>query len=422
MRSARWALLVATLAVPVLAAGQIPPDEYRARRASLRSALPDGVTLLFGRTSQESDELRSGFVQEANFLYLTGWKEPGAVLMLAPPDGETLFLPARDQNREKYYGRTAVPQDPDAGSPAGISRVLPAESLEAQLFRALESLPKVYTLLDSPPAAKLKALLPLREVADASGAAGKLRLRKSPREVELIRRSLDATIQAHRESWKRIEPGVFEYQVAAATVAAYLDRGCERSAYAPIVASGANATILHYSANHRRMERGDLVLMDAGAECSSYASDMTRTLPVGGRFTPRQLELYRAVLGAQEAVIRAVRPGMVFSRDLPDSLTRIAQEYLDAHGKDAAGNPLGRYLTHLVGHHVGLGVHDTGGLATSGPLAAGMVITVEPGIYIPEEGIGIRIEDMLLVTEQGAEVLSSSLPKKPEELERALAR
>jgi Xaa-Pro aminopeptidase len=419
---ARWALVVATLAGPTLGADAIPQDEYRARRAALCAALPAGVTLLFGRTARESDELRSGFVQGANFLYLTGWREPGAILMLAPPGEETLFLPARDPNREKYYGRGASPQDPDAGSLTGVGRVLHVESLEAQLFRALESRPNVYTLLGSPSGERLKTMLPLREVADASDAIGRLRLRKSPREVELIRRSLDATIQAHREAWKRIAGGVFEFQVAAAAVGAYLDRGCERSAYTPIVASGPNATILHYSSNTRRMERGDLVLMDAGAECASYAADMTRTLPVSGRFTPRQLELYRAVLGAQEAVIRAVRPGMVFSRDLPDSLTRIAQEYLDAHGRDAAGNPLGRHLTHLVGHHVGLEVHDAGSLTSSGPLAAGMVITVEPGVYIPEEGIGIRIEDMLLVTERGAEVLSSSLPKEPEELERALAR
>jgi Xaa-Pro aminopeptidase len=188
------------------------------------------------------------------------------------------------------------------------------------------------------------------------------------------------------------------------------------------VASGPNATILHYSSNARRMERGDMVLVDAGAECSGYAADLTRTLPVSGKFTPRQLELYRAVLGAQQAVIRAVKPGMVFSRDAPDSLTRIATDYLDAHGKDAQGNPLGRYLTHLVGHHAGLEVHDAGNLTTSGPLAPGMVITIEPGLYIKEEGIGIRIEDMLLVTETGAEVLSSSLPKEPEEIERALSR
>jgi Xaa-Pro aminopeptidase len=190
----------------------------------------------------------------------------------------------------------------------------------------------------------------------------------------------------------------------------------------PIVASGPNATLLHYAAKSRRIGRGELILIDAGAECAGYAADLTRTVPVDGKFTPRQLELYRAVLGAQKEVIKAVRPGMVFDRDAPLSLTRIAREYLNAHGKDRAGNPLGTRLTHLVGHHVGLEVHDAGRLSTFGPLEAGMVITVEPGVYIEEEAIGIRIEDMVLVTETGAEVLSLALPKEPGEIERALSK
>ena len=400
MLALRLSIAVAVLAGLAAAADTIPQEEYRARREALRKSLADGVTVLIGEIERKGDEPRSGFVQEANFLYLTGWKEPGAILLLAPPSEETLFLPARNAAQERYVGRRAGADDANIRSVTGFERVLPAESLEARLSQALES----------------------RQKVDASEAIWRLRLKKSPREVELIRKSIEATIKAHRAAWRRVQPGLFEYQVAAAIVGSYLDRGCERSAYVPVVASGPNATLLHYAVKSRRIERGELVLIDAGAECSSYAADLTRTVPADGKFTLRQLELYRAVLGAQKEVIKAVKPGMVFDRDTPLSLTRIASEYLNAHGKDQAGNPLGTRLTHLVGHHVGLEVHDAGRLSTSGPLEAGMVITIEPGVYIEEEAIGIRIEDMVLVTEKGAEVLSSALPKEPEEIERALSK
>lgn len=384
--------MAAVLAGLAFGGDAIPQQEYRARREVLRKSLAGGVAALFGESEKEGDELRSGFVQEANFLYLTGWKEPGAILLLGPPAGEILFLPARNSNRERYVGRRASAEDANIRAVTGFEQVLPAESFESP------------------------------QKVDAAEAVGRLRLKKSPREVELIRKSIAATVQAHRAAWRRIRPGLFEYQVAATIVGSYLNAGCERGAFVPIVASGPSATLLHYTAKSRRIGRGELILIDAGAECSSYAADLTRTVPVDGKFTPRQLELYRAVLGAQKEVIRAVRPGMVFDRDAPLSLTRIARDYLNTHGKDRAGNPLGTRLTHLVGHHVGLEVHDAGRLSTSGPLEAGMVITVEPGVYIEEEAIGIRIEDMVLVTEKGAQVLSLALPKEPGEIERALSK
>ena len=392
MPALRIGVVAAVLAGLAFGADAIPQQEYRARREALRKSLAGGVAVLYGESEKGEDELRSGFAQEANFLYLTGWKEPGAILLVGPPADETLFLPARNPNRERYVGRRACAEDADLSAVTGFEQVLPVESFVS------------------------------RQTVDVAEAIGRLRLKKSPREIELIRKSIAATVQAHRAAWRRIRPGLFEYQVAATIVGSYLDAGCERSAFVPIVASGPNATLLHYTAKSRRIGRGELILIDAGAECSGYAADLTRTVPVDGKFTPRQLDLYRAVLGAQQEVIKAIRPGMVFDRDAPSSLTRIAREYLNAHGKDRAGNPLGTHLTHLVGHHVGLEVHDAGRLSTSGPLEAGMVITVEPGVYIEEEAIGIRIEDMVLVTETGAEVLSLALPKEPGEIERALSK
>ena len=169
------------------------------------------------------------------------------------------------------------------------------------------------------------------------------------------------------------------------------------------------------------MDSGELVLMDVAAECSMYASDITRTVPVNGKFTPRQRELYDVVLGAQKAAIAAIKPGvMLGSSKNKIGLQKIAADYIDSHGKDEKGNSLGKYFIHGLGHHVGLDVHDATDPAL--PLEAGMIITIEPGVYLPQEGIGIRIEDVVLVTENGAKVLSSSLPREVNEIEKAMAR
>jgi Xaa-Pro aminopeptidase len=161
-------------------------------------------------------------------------------------------------------------------------------------------------------------------------------------------------------------------------------------------------------------------VMDAAAECDGYAADITRTVPASGAFSVRQREIYKIVLGAQQAVIAAVKPGMQLAvKDGPASLYRIAYNYIDSHGKDREGRSLGRYFTHGIGHQVGLDVHDADVPDTA--LSENMVITVEPGIYIPEENLGVRIEDMVLVTSSGAKVLSSALPKEPEAVERAIS-
>jgi Xaa-Pro aminopeptidase len=240
-------------------------------------------------------------------------------------------------------------------------------------------------------------------------------MHKSPEELALIQRSVDVTLKAHRAAWKRAAPGVYEYQVAATMAAVYFDAGCERHAYAPIVGSGPNTTVLHYARNARRMDRGELLLMDVGAECAGYAADITRTIPVGARFSKRQREIYEIVLSAQNAVIAAIKPGLPFG-----DLSKIARDYIDTHGKDLHGEPLGKYFTHGVSHHVGLDVHDATDF--SQPLAEGNVITVEPGVYIPDENIGIRIEDMVQVTKDGAKLMSGALPRDPGEIEKALGR
>jgi Xaa-Pro aminopeptidase len=163
------------------------------------------------------------------------------------------------------------------------------------------------------------------------------------------------------------------------------------------------------------MDSGEVVVMDVGAECSDYATDITRTVPTNGKFTARQKEIYEIVLGAQKAAIAAIKPGVRLRTNDGPSLHQIAADYINSHGKDLHGEKLGKYFTHGLGHHVGLDVHD---LSDNTPLKAGMVITIEPGIYIPEENIGVRIEDTLVVTEDGARNMSGALPREPGDIEK----
>ena len=408
--------------------------QYRARRVELRKSLRDGVIVLFGRAEQDED-LRTGFFQESNFYYLTGWREPGAILVLAPlPEDaqapafaarerlprEILFLPSRNPEMEKWTGRKTAPDDLNAREITGFDAVMPAEKFEAQLRDLLEAYARIYTLSDQPAAARLRQLAPLRDIANAAPAIAKLRMAKSSEEIALIQHSTDVTLAAHRAAWQRAAPGLYEYQIAGAMAETYADAGCERSAYAPIVGSGPNSVYLHYSRNGRRMDGGEVLLMDVAAECAGYASDITRTIPVGGKFTARQREIYEIVLGAQKAAIAAVKPGMTLSKTAPNTLYKIAYDYINSHGKDLHGEPLGKYFTHGIGHHVGLDVHDASD--PSAPLEAGMVITIEPGIYIPEENLGVRIEDVVLVTKNGGKVMSAALPREPGEIEKLVGR
>ena len=405
-----------------MAAG-ISPREYQERRAELRKSL-DGVMVLFG--ADESDDLHTSFFQESNFLYLSGWREPGAVMLLTQQT-EILFLPARDPRMELYTGRKLDPGDPEAPKQAGFERVMPKSALQSAFLGVIETAPRVYTMPGDLRGQKLKSLAVFHDEADASQVIARLRIVKSPAEIELIAKSTDATVAAHLAGWKKTRPGVWEYEIAATMTNVYFERGCERNAYWPIVGSGPNSVILHYSANHRRLDSGETVVADVGAECSDYATDVTRTVPAGGKFTPRQRELYEIVLGAQKAAIAAIKPGMRLRGDGSTSqqtsqqtLHQIAYDYINTHGHDLHGQPLGKYFVHGLGHYVGLDVHDPGDPAA--PLKAGTVITIEPGIYIPEENIGIRIEDTVVVTEDGCKVLSAALPREIADIEKLVGK
>jgi Xaa-Pro aminopeptidase len=331
-----------------------------------------------------------------------------------------LFLPQRNPDQEKWTGRKIAPDEEHVRENTGFDAVMPAEKFEAELRDMLQAYARIYTLTDQTASARLKQLAPLRDIANAAPGIAKLRMAKSPEEIALIQHATDVTLAAHRAAWQRAAPGLYEYQVAAAMTETYADAGCERSAYAPIVGSGPNSVYLHYSRNGRRMDAGEVLLMDVAAECAGYASDITRTIPVAGKFTARQREIYDIVLGAQKAAIAAVKPGMTLSKTAPNTLYKVAYDYINSHGKDLHGERLGKYFTHGIGHHVGLDVHDASDPGAT--LEAGMVITIEPGIYIPEENLGVRIEDVVVVTEHGGKVLSAALPREPGEIEKLVGR
>ncbi|HSC78619.1 MAG TPA: Xaa-Pro peptidase family protein [Candidatus Acidoferrales bacterium] len=445
--ASRFVLFALTLLLCLATAAAENPRqrEYAQRRARVLEQA-DAPVVLFGYAAEdfsladpERKSPQTTFRQEENFYYLTGVRQEGAALLLVPqtPEAkaaglaaETLYLAPRDRRREHWDGIRLGPDDPDVAQQTGFAQVKTTAALRADLEKAATLFPEFFTLF--PPSgaepakthagrwlAWLKELLPHTGMQSARGTLGTMRQVKSESEQALMRTSIERSLEAHREAMRAMRPGMYEYEIASLMAYTFERGGCERPAYPPIVGSGPNSTVLHHAEPRRQMQAGEVVVIDVGAECAGYAADITRTLPTSGKFSARQREIYEIVLGAQNAAIAAVKPGMTMARTGENSLYRIAFDYINTHGKDLKGEPLGKYFTHGLGHHVGLQVHDAGD--PNRPLDPGMIVTIEPGIYIPEENLGARIEDMVLVTEKGAVLLSSSLPRTVEEVERAMA-
>jgi Xaa-Pro aminopeptidase len=265
----------------------------------------------------------------------------------------------------------------------------------------------------------LQLAVPQTKLKDIRGAVEAIRAVKSPGELAFLKKAIDLSLDAHFEAMKMMRTGLYEYQIAAKMVEVHAMGGSEAEGYAPIVGAGSNSTALHYDKLARKIADGDVVVLDVGAQFSGYSADITRTLPANGKFTPRQREIYDVVFGAQNAVFAALKPGMNFCKSGDNSLYKISYDYINSHGKDLHGKRLGQYYIHGLGHHIGLNVHDPG--ESCKPLAPGMVVTVEPGIYIPEENLGVRIEDDVLITDTGFELLSKRLPRGPAEIEKIMA-
>ncbi len=411
-------------------------SDYRERRVALSKNMNGGTLILFGGTEPEGQNDLFGFRQNDDFYYLTGWAEPGAALVVSPasdnrPYTEVLFLPKHNLTQEKWTGPKLGPENPDAARITGFDRVQPLDNIHDELAQIFpQPRAQIYTDMGegSPSTGPREWLRRTNSFpnytswADAKPLIARLRMVKDSGELQFITHATDASEAGHRAALKAIHPGATEREIASLIVYEYSKRGCERSAYAPIVGSGLYSTVLHYSEDSGTMQSGDVVVMDVGGEYSMYATDITRTAPVNGKFSQRQREIYDLVLQAQEAAIKAFQPGRSkLTGNGPDSLYKVAMDYINAHGKDLHGQPLGKYFIHGLGHHVGLNVHDASD--TTVPLDRGMVFTLEPGIYIPEEKLGVRIEDMFYIDQNGKLVmLTHDLPRTADEVEKAMAK
>jgi Xaa-Pro aminopeptidase len=432
------------LTIPGRALERQPNADYRARRVALSRKTSGGAVVLFAAVEAEGPDNLYGFRQDNNFYYLTGLNQPGAAVLIAPevasdgagpahPYTEILFLPERNYSQEKWTGPKLGPGDPEARKLTGFDRVEALDKLRDALVRLLPQ-PRATVYSDLPAFREASAsATPLEwlrranafpvyiSLQDVKPILEGMRRVKDAGEVALIRKATEASMAGHLAAMRAMKPGISERQIEALVEYEFQKRGCERPAYAPIVGAGSNSTVLHYSEDSATIQAGDVVVIDAGGEYSMYATDITRTLPATGKFTPRQREIYNIVLGAQEAAIKAFRAGhSTMTGDGADTLYSAAYSYLNTHGKDLHGKPLGQYFVHGLGHFVGLSVHDVGG--TTVPLDRGMVFTIEPGIYIAEEKLGVRIEDMFYVDENGGLVqLTAGLPRTAEEVEAAMA-
>src|SRR5882762_267570 len=417
-----------------------PNSVYAERRAKL-PAHADGPIVLWGFTGREEVSQAYLFAQEENFYYLTGHNEEGAGLIILPASQkgdvpnvarETLFLPAKNPQKEKWNGVRMSPSDPGIEARTGFAAVKTFDSdFRSVVENLAKAFPNFYTILPYQkelggyPHEKavvdwLQLAVPQAKLKDIRAQISALRQIKSPGEIAFLKQAIGLSVDSHLEAMKIMRPGLYEYQVGAKMVEIHAWGGSEAEGYAPIVGAGPNSTALHYDKLSRKIEDGDIVVLDVGAQYSGYSADITRTLPANGKFTPRQREIYDIVLGAQNAAIGALKPGMDFCSKSDKSVQKIAYNYINSHGKDLHGKSLGSYFIHGLGHHIGLNVHDPGDHCV--PFQPGMIITIEPGIYIPEENLGVRIEDDALITESGYKLLSERLPRDPVEIEKIMTQ
>ena len=435
-------VLVAVAAMPALhALEKQPAGVYHARRVALAARLHGGVAVLFAAEEPLLD--LTPYRQDEDFYYLTGWTEPGAALMVvadAPKAAEPrtykeiLFLPSRDLRMEKYTGIKLDAASAGVAQATGVDAVEPMTELPAALNGLIDKDRRLMgNVWMQPSAEQGKALLKftaatlgmdsLPMARDVTMPTAELRVVKDTGEIDLLTKASTASIAGQRVMMRAVKPGVTERTVAGKMTAAWMENGCERASYAAIVGSGPNSTTLHYAENERTIEDGDIVVVDAACEYAMYASDITRTVPANGHFTARQREIYDIVLGAQQAAIDAFVAGKSTINDRerhdPNSLDTAAYNYINTHGKDLHGQTLGQYWLHGLGHMVGIDVHDPS--VYPAVLKPGMVFTIEPGVYIPEEKLGVRVECDFLVGADGKLVdLDGALAHTADEVEAAM--
>jgi Xaa-Pro aminopeptidase len=410
------------------------PQELSRRRAAFVEQMPDSSVAVFFAASvkNRSNDVAYEYRQDSNFYYLAGITAPNSILLIVRNEPErshetVLFVPRPHPFLSTWEG-ASISVDA-AKEISGIEIVKTADEFDKELATRLAGKRNLFCtfqneLLQEPISGKrffighqskqtLEEKYPGLEIHSPAKMAASLRQIKSPAEIAVMRRAIDITCDALSEAMRGAEAGMYEYQLEAIIEFVFKKEGAEYPAFPSIVGSGPNSTILHHSSNRRKTVSGDLVVMDVGAEYRGYSADVTRTIPINGKFTAPQREIYEIVLRAQKAALALVKPGVLF-REVHEAARKVV---------DAAG--YGQYFTHATSHYLGLDTHDVG---DRGPLESGMVITVEPGIYIREGAptdraywnIGIRIEDDVLVTETGYEILSNNVPREIPAIEKLM--
>jgi Xaa-Pro aminopeptidase len=424
-------LLLFTVAVPAGLPAQdttFAKQEFAARRARLLQLMPDGVALVFGA---EEHGYNVRFRQSPDFFYLTGIEQPGAVLLVNGVTKRAAVFGPGDPNALARYGVEVLPLERFFGSldravgRAGVRKLyLPLTPPDDQLHARFEAKVLAGMALDNPvfghapPLAgvveRIRRAQPQLPAADVNPLLDSLRWIKTPYEIERLRRAGRIGAAAVAEAIRGTRPGMFEYDLAAAAQYVNTRLGARGDGFPPIVPSGPNAPDVHYEANTRRMEAGDLVYMDYGSDYDYYESDITRVWPVSGRFTAEQERMYQCVLEARNAIIAVMRPGVTI-RQMQDAAEPVYERY----GWKEAYLRTGRY----VGHYVGISVHDVGdtfGPGTTVPFREGVVFNVEPVLEFPERKIHLRLEDTILITANGAENLTAAVPVEVDSLYRLI--
>jgi Xaa-Pro aminopeptidase len=422
----------------------------------MRRMEPNSVAILpAAREVTRSNDSEYRFRQDSDFYYVTGFSEPDAIAVVAPSREEqfTLFVRPRDPEKEVWTGRRAGVEG--AKKTFGANAAFPVEEFQAKLTEMLDGARNLYYRLgggnpdlDQQIVRQIshmrvmgrRGVRPPQAIVDPGAILNEMRLFKSEEEIALMQRSADIAAEAHREAMKSARPGMKEYEIEALIEYTFRRSGASAPAYNSIVGGGANATILHYINNDAELRDGELLLVDAGAEYEGFASDITRTFPISGRFNEAQRDIYQLVLDCQERCIEMVAPGVTLEgmhqrsvEILTEGMVRLGLLQGDA-GKLIEEEGYKKFYMHRLGHYLGMDVHDVGVYMADGqprPVEAGIVMTVEPGLYIPEDaegipdkyrGIGVRIEDDVLVTEDGYRVLTDKAPKRVEEIEALMAR
>ncbi|HVJ21268.1 MAG TPA: aminopeptidase P N-terminal domain-containing protein [Polyangiaceae bacterium] len=429
------------------------PD-FRQRRDRVVQAIRPGALVLFSAPlAIRNNDVEHEYRQDSDFYYLTGFDEPESVLVLStvPEPKLTMFVLPRDPERETWDGPRAGVEG--AMRDFGADAAFPIAELGAKLPELLENVESVHyaigrvrehddVVLSALRRVRGKAKTGVaapRAIVDSFPTLHELRLLKSAEELALMDRAAAITAEAHLLAMAQTAPGKYEYEIEALLRAVFRRHGSERPAYTPIVGSGPNATILHHRRNDRLMHDGELLLIDAGCEYGYYASDVTRTFPVNGKFSAEQRAVYQIVLDAQLAAIAASTPGKTLDEIHRAAAEVIVRGLIDLgaiEGPPEEALEKGRhrpFFMHKTSHYLGMDVHDVGSYHVAGkprPLSPGMVITVEPGLYFganderaPERlrGIGVRIEDDVLIGEDQPVVITQAIPKSIDEVERACA-